>query len=159
MLACLGMGDQISINSLTPGQYKIGWKLREKAGERCRFQHAHTFGKWIAHYIFHTIMTQTSTALSLRLAKPELPHAKRRVSPAIIVSILLCLGLPAGLHGQISPGALARPHQFLNGPTQCMACHRLAMGSESLKCLECHTEIASRLAAHEGFHASVCNVQ
>jgi len=40
-----------------------------------------------------------------------------------------------------------------------MACHRLAMGSESLKCLECHTEISTRLAAHKGFHAAVCNVQ
>jgi hypothetical protein len=31
------------------------------------------------------------------------------------------------------------------------------MGSESLKCLECHSEIASRVTAHKGFHAVVWN--
>jgi hypothetical protein len=60
---------------------------------------------------------------------------------------------------QISPGALARAHQSLNGPTQCIACHKLATGSENLKCLECHTEIASRLTAHKGFHAVIWNSQ
>lgn len=60
---------------------------------------------------------------------------------------------------QISPGPLARAHRSLNGPTQCVACHRLASGGENLKCLGCHAEIASRLTARRGFHAAVVNLQ
>jgi len=74
-----------------------------------------------------------------------------------ILLLSLAFALPAP--GQISPGPLARAHQSLNGPTQCIACHKLGTGSENLKCLECHTEIASRLAARHGFHAAVVNMQ
>ena len=57
-------------------------------------------------------------------------------------------------HGQISPGPLSRAHEQLSGPTQCTSCHGLAAGSPRLKCRECHTEIARRLAERRGWHAT-----
>lgn len=55
---------------------------------------------------------------------------------------------------QISPGPLSRPHQSLDGATQCTSCHRLGGGEAVFKCLECHNEIAAGLAARRGLHAS-----
>ncbi len=69
--------------------------------------------------------------------------------------LLVC----AQTRAQISPGPLSRAHQAWNGPTQCTFCHRLGGGSEKFRCLECHTEIAQRLAAHRGYHAAVVNPQ
>jgi hypothetical protein len=54
---------------------------------------------------------------------------------------------------QISPGPLSKPHASLDGATNCARCHSFG-GQATLKCLECHTEIASRLAAHKGLHAT-----
>jgi len=55
---------------------------------------------------------------------------------------------------QISPGPLARAHQSLDGPTQCSNCHTFGRGAAVLKCVECHTEIGERVAAHRGLHAT-----
>ncbi len=55
---------------------------------------------------------------------------------------------------QISPGPLSRPHQPLDSATQCTTCHKLGGGEPVFKCLDCHTEIAQRLASHRGLHAS-----
>lgn len=68
------------------------------------------------------------------------------------VSSLLWLAPAAG--GQISPGPLSRPHQSLGGATNCTSCHKLGAGEANFKCLACHTEIAARLAAHKGLHAT-----
>ena len=65
---------------------------------------------------------------------------------------VLMLAMPAG--AQISPGPRARAHQSLSGPTNCTSCHRLGAGEAKLKCMECHTEIASRVAAGKGLHAT-----
>src|ERR1700676_3807215 len=54
---------------------------------------------------------------------------------------------------QISPGSLSKPHQSLNGATNCASCHKFG-GKAALKCLACHTEIATRLSAHKGLHAT-----
>lgn len=54
---------------------------------------------------------------------------------------------------QISPGPLSRPHQSLNGSTNCASCHKFG-GQAALKCLECHTEIATRLSSRRGLHAT-----
>jgi Cytochrome c7 and related cytochrome c len=60
--------------------------------------------------------------------------------------------LPAA-SAQISPGPLSRPHQSLNGSTNCASCHKFG-GQAALKCLDCHTEIATRLSARKGLHAT-----
>ncbi|HLZ40974.1 MAG TPA: hypothetical protein VKQ11_08435 [Candidatus Sulfotelmatobacter sp.] len=54
---------------------------------------------------------------------------------------------------QISPGPLSRPHQSLNGSTNCASCHKFG-GQAALKCLDCHGEIASRLSSRRGLHAT-----
>jgi len=64
--------------------------------------------------------------------------------------LLFCVA-PAG--AQISPGSLSSPHQSLDGPTNCASCHKFS-GQAALKCLECHTEIATRLNARSGLHAT-----
>jgi len=60
--------------------------------------------------------------------------------------------LPAA-GAQISPGPLSRPHQTLNGSTNCSSCHKFG-GQVALKCLDCHTEIATRLSARKGLHTT-----
>jgi len=74
-----------------------------------------------------------------------------------LVWALLLVGMALHWSGaeaaQISPGPLSRGHQSLTGPTQCTACHKLG-GEASLKCLDCHGEIATGLAAKKGLHAA-----
>jgi hypothetical protein len=69
---------------------------------------------------------------------------------------LMCtaLGISSPAAAQISPGALSRAHQSLNGATDCASCHKLSTGEATFKCLECHSEIDSRVKAHKGLHAS-----
>ena len=54
---------------------------------------------------------------------------------------------------QISPGPLSRPHQSLNGSTNCTSCHKFG-GQATLRCLNCHAEIDTRLNARKGLHAT-----
>lgn len=69
------------------------------------------------------------------------------------VGAFCLLGLLTPAWAQISPGPLSRGHQSLTGTTNCTACHKLGSVA-TLKCLDCHSEIASRLAARKGLHAS-----
>jgi hypothetical protein len=69
---------------------------------------------------------------------------------AVLVAVVALFALPAT--AQISPGPLSRAHSSLSGATNCTSCHRVA-GKATFKCLECHTEIAGRIAAGRGFHA------
>ena len=66
-------------------------------------------------------------------------------------AILLLASLSAA---QISPGPLSHAHRTLNGTTHCVSCHKLGGGEATFKCLDCHTEISSRLTSHRGLHAS-----
>jgi Cytochrome c7 and related cytochrome c len=61
------------------------------------------------------------------------------------------------LQAQISPGPLSRPHQDLSGPTQCTSCHVVGGGSATLKCQECHTEIAAEISGGHGLHSRFAN--
>ena len=56
-------------------------------------------------------------------------------------------------HGQISPGPLSKAHQSLTGTIQCASCHQFGTSTPTFKCLDCHKEIAQRLAANHGYHA------
>ncbi|HLG19405.1 MAG TPA: cytochrome c3 family protein, partial [Bdellovibrionota bacterium] len=53
----------------------------------------------------------------------------------------------------INPGPLSKPHETLEGVTNCTKCHASAQGIPDNKCLACHTEIGERLAAKKGYHA------
>jgi hypothetical protein len=65
---------------------------------------------------------------------------------------VLWIGISAA--AQISPGALSRAHQSLNGATDCTDCHGLSTGKPTFRCIECHGEIGSRIAARKGLHAT-----
>ncbi len=82
------------------------------------------------------------------------PISCRGLACAVFTLSLLLAGTATA---QLSPGALSHAHQSLNGPTQCVSCHKLGAGAVSFRCLECHTEIAQRLSAARGLHASQVN--
>ncbi len=65
---------------------------------------------------------------------------------------ILCTFIPAA--AQISPGPLSRAHQSINGLTDCTTCHELSTGQPTFKCQQCHTEIAWRIKANKGLHAT-----
>jgi hypothetical protein len=54
---------------------------------------------------------------------------------------------------QISPGPLSKAHQSLTGTTQCTSCHQFGTSTPTFRCLDCHKEVAQRLAANHGYHA------
>ena len=76
-------------------------------------------------------------------------HLAARAS-LLLVGLLLLSRVSSA---QISPGPLARAHQSLNGSTNCTSCHKFG-GQAALKCVDCHTEIGSRISAHQGLHAT-----
>ena len=71
------------------------------------------------------------------------------------ISILLLLSLPGiNSFGQISPGDLSDYHAHLEGIANCTKCHILGQKVSNEKCLDCHTELKSRIAGKKGYHAS-----
>lgn len=64
--------------------------------------------------------------------------------------LVALIGTPAG--AQLSPGPLARPHEELEGSTQCLRCHD-GKGVAAAKCLTCHTLLGERVKAGRGLHA------
>ncbi|MCX6568568.1 MAG: hypothetical protein NT147_05910 [Candidatus Aminicenantes bacterium] len=63
------------------------------------------------------------------------------------------------------PGPLSAAHVLKPGEADCSACHVAAGKVSPAKCLACHTEIASRIAAQKGYHrdkaddCAVCHVE
>jgi len=62
--------------------------------------------------------------------------------------------LAGSVAAQISPGPLARQHQFLDGTIHCTECHRLGGSQPEFKCIGCHSDIGTRVAAKRGLHGS-----
>lgn len=71
----------------------------------------------------------------------------------ILVTGLLLLGAWIG-KGQISPGDLTSAHAHLEGISNCTKCHVIGQKVTNAKCLECHTEIDTRMDRDMGYHAS-----
>ena len=67
-----------------------------------------------------------------------------------MVWLLACSSVLA----QMSPGPLSRAHASFEGATNCTQCHKPG-SSAVFKCLDCHTEISTRIAAGRGYHARV----
>jgi hypothetical protein len=114
-----------------------------RSSEERDLLHYLTSGSW-GQFRASVLAVSLGPILPMRVARP-------RVLAAVFIGLLLGL-FPA--RAQISPGPLSRPHQSLNGATNCASCHKLGAGAANFKCLDCHTEIAARLAAHKGLHAS-----
>lgn len=66
---------------------------------------------------------------------------------------LVLLLAAAPLAAQLSPGKLSQPHAGLEGSANCLKCHQTGKGVAPARCLDCHTEIKSRIAAGRGLHA------
>ena len=62
--------------------------------------------------------------------------------------------LTTPVSAQISPGPLARPHQYLDGALHCTDCHKIGGGQPQFKCSSCHTDIGERVNAKRGLHGS-----
>lgn len=79
----------------------------------------------------------------------------RRILPLVGLALILVLvsGSAAlrSLTVQEMPGPLSSSHETKPG-ANCAACHVSAGQIAPAKCLACHTEIASRIAARRGFH-------
>lgn len=56
---------------------------------------------------------------------------------------------------QISPGDLTRAHRDLEGIENCTQCHTIGKALSNRKCLSCHKEIETRIAAKKGYHATI----
>lgn len=69
---------------------------------------------------------------------------------AAAAAFLLIRGASAG--GQDIPGPLSAAHAAKPGQASCSACHDAAGRVVPAKCLGCHAEIASRIAAGRGYH-------
>ncbi len=70
-------------------------------------------------------------------------------------AIALAVGSLAGpAYAQMSPGPLAHPHQEIDTPLQCFACHGKAKGSMDDRCVECHKDIGWLVQHDRGLHAT-----
>lgn len=65
----------------------------------------------------------------------------------------LILSVAAPARAQFfSPGPLARAHGALEGLEKCSKCHEEQKGLSARLCLDCHTELQTRVAKGSGFH-------
>ncbi|MGB8491587.1 MAG: cytochrome C [Bacteroidales bacterium] len=71
-----------------------------------------------------------------------------------LLLILVAIIVSGPSFAQISPGDLAKPHEFLEGITNCTKCHEIGNKITGEKCLGCHTEINDRIKAGKGYHSS-----
>ncbi len=83
----------------------------------------------------------------------------RRSNPAAgaLAALVLFFGAPAA--SQISPGDLATAHASLEGMGNCTQCHALGKEVSNAKCLDCHSELRTRVNAGKGFHAKLTGKQ
>ncbi len=70
-----------------------------------------------------------------------------------VVGLGMCLlGFPRARADLFSPGPLAKPHAALEGVSNCVRCHEAGDKVTQSLCLDCHKELAPRVAKHTGFH-------
>lgn len=82
--------------------------------------------------------------------------SKSSIRPLAGLGLILALALSPLVRGsgaaQKMPGPLSASHASKPGEGDCSACHVAPGKTGPAKCLACHAEIASRIAAHHGFH-------
>jgi hypothetical protein len=77
-----------------------------------------------------------------------------RLGGWVMILVLLSAGGSTEALAQMSPGPLSKVHHDLEGPLECAKCHVFGSGSPQFRCLDCHQEIAHRLAEKRGYHAT-----
>ena len=78
---------------------------------------------------------------------------KKGIEYITLISLTLLI-LVLLVSAQISPGKLSESHAHLEGLSNCTKCHLLGEKVTNEKCLDCHKEIATRINARKGYHAS-----
>ncbi|MBK8701254.1 MAG: cytochrome c family protein [Saprospiraceae bacterium] len=68
--------------------------------------------------------------------------------------VILMAFMSTLLLGQLSPGKLSKAHSKLEGLSNCTECHTIGAKIAEDKCLSCHKELQSRIAARKGYHVS-----
>lgn len=68
----------------------------------------------------------------------------------LVVAMALAVLSPAA--AQDVPGPLSAAHASKPGAADCSACHSAPAKVSPAKCLACHAEIATRIAAQQGYH-------
>ncbi|MFA6457097.1 MAG: cytochrome C, partial [Bacteroidota bacterium] len=72
-----------------------------------------------------------------------------------LCALVLILGTAELSVAQISPGELSDPHKHLEGMEFCTQCHTIGKALSNDNCLNCHTEIKTRIAAKKGYHSTI----
>lgn len=94
--------------------------------------------------------------MTTRNCRPANSFVSQPLSLALF-ALLLFLLLPAVASAQlgqlISPGELAKAHAKFSGIENCNACHGDTKDVLDSKCLDCHKDLAAKIAAKKGFHA------
>jgi hypothetical protein len=85
-------------------------------------------------------------------ARLWLALAGRIATLLLFLFIIFSFRSPAA--AQISPGPLARQHQFLDGARHCTDCHKIGGGKPEFRCIGCHSDIGARVTAKRGLHGS-----
>ncbi|MCB1197862.1 MAG: hypothetical protein KDK51_05770 [Deltaproteobacteria bacterium] len=76
--------------------------------------------------------------------------------------VLTILLLSSSAHAQVnflSPGPLAKAHQSIDGRKNCSKCHVAGKGLSTKLCLDCHTEIQTRVVQNKGYHGRMQNIE
>lgn len=67
---------------------------------------------------------------------------------------ILSIFISVTAFAQLSPGDLISSHAHLEGLSNCTKCHTLGDKVSNAKCLDCHSDLKSRIDQNKGFHVS-----
>lgn len=76
----------------------------------------------------------------------------KRITPYLCTLVVLLTAVR--LQAQLSAGPLSNAHQGLEGLSNCTKCHEIGNKVSNSRCLECHSEIKSRIDQNRGYHAT-----
>ena len=76
------------------------------------------------------------------------------VGRIMLCALLMAATKPDRVSAQLSPGDLHKSHAFLEGVENCNRCHDRDRSQVRVRCLECHTEMKTRIDARTGLHAT-----
>ena len=81
----------------------------------------------------------------------------RSLGPVLAAALLAAAPAAAQLGELVSPGPLSSAHAKLEGLRSCEKCHERGNRVSAARCLACHADVASRIAAKKGVHRDVAD--
>jgi hypothetical protein len=79
----------------------------------------------------------------------------KRLALAVAAALVFAAPAAAQLGDLVSPGPLSAAHAKLEGLKSCEKCHEKGNRVSAERCLECHKDVASRIAQKKGVHRDV----